>query len=108
VRTSASLLYDDARVRALLDWERIGPETEVDRVCRRGVFVALGGNITRVWVDGAYGADLELEEPGPWFADFQERRLVTGPGGPWVMWWPGSQGPAGPLSHLAGVKGWRP
>ena len=39
MRTRGSLLYDEARVRALLEWPTVDP-TALDGACRSGIFVA--------------------------------------------------------------------
>ena len=139
LRTRGSLLYEEARVRSLLEWPVVGPVARGE-TCARGLFVArvrdtgptLGGDLAqRQWqlspwarlemrrvveaqgflplvatVSGfvASGADitavwpgssgscrsstLDLGEPGAWFEQFRNRRLVTGPGSAWLLWRP--------------------
>lgn len=148
LRTRGSLLYEDARVRALLEWPVVDPRVLRD-TCRQGVFVArlrdlgsepstppsadlrlrqwqlspwarlemrrvvetqgflplvatvcgfvaVGANITAVWPgrssspegSSGQGSTLDLDEPGEWFEQFRNRRLVTGPGSAWLLWRP--------------------
>jgi hypothetical protein len=151
LRTRGSLLYEDARVRALLEWPVVDYRVLRD-TCTQGVFVArlrdlgsdpnnpprtdlqlrlqqrqwqlspwarlemrqvvetqgflplvatvcgfvaCGANITAVWpgrsASGAgrgQGSTLDLDQPGEWFEEFRNRRLVTGPGSAWLLWRP--------------------
>jgi hypothetical protein len=139
LRTRGSLLYEEKRVRSLVDWPLVdsgvlretcaqglfvarvtglertqGPDLvaglalrpwqlspwaslEMRRVIEaQGVlplvatvcgFVATGADITAVW-PGREGSTLALDEPGAWFEQFTNRRLVTGPGSSWLLWRP--------------------
>jgi hypothetical protein len=48
-------------------------------------FVAFGADIMDVHLPAPQAADLQLQDPGEWYASLEGRRLPIGPGAEWVI-----------------------
>ena len=73
-------------------WSRIERHGHLPFVATVCGFVTRGAEITDVLRVRGSGYQLELRDPGAWFDDVREHRLLSGRGRPWaLLGWQGSR-----------------